>query len=408
MSQVKIPTSTFKTAIGKSIKSAIVKGGVDPQSAMIQLTHKNNMLSLRTTNTRNILIVRIPDIPGDDFEVVINIDKFYDIITKTTSDEISLEIEGGNLIFKGNGKYRYPLIVESDGPMTFEPIRLLQDPELDVELSLKEMVDITKCCGKFIGTAFADPRVCGYFFGKSVLTSDNVVACFYEKEYFKDHFMFFDDTFNLLTYMNGEKVRLLKKGEDIQLVGEDFLITSKIHPNSDEYPEEEFRELLLESYDSGVVVDAKEIIAAIDRINVFSSALLSQNKSTAVFMNFNEDRLVLTCEDESAEEYVPYKDKDNFKTFTCQVSPADLISAITMEGMADVKLMYSNEIALRIDAGTVKRIIGFMDPSEVNISVDTSETPMEDDDDELSRINEEMSAFSETSSGVGSLDDLEW
>ena len=407
MSQLKIPTSTFKSAIGKSVKSAIVKGGVDPQAAMIQITHKNNLLSLRTTNTRNILIVRIPDIPGDDFEVVINIDKFYEIITKTTSDDISLEIEGGNLIFKGNGKYRFPIIVESSGPMTFAPIKLLQDAELDVELDLKEMVDITKCCGKFIGTAFADPRVCGYFFGKSVLTSDNVVACFYEKEYFKDHFMFFDDTFNLLPYMDGEKVRLLKKGEDIQLVGEDFLISSKIHPNSDEYPEEEFRELLLESYDSGVVVDSKEIIAAIDRISVFSSALLSQNKSTAVFMNFNDDQLVLTCADGSAEEYIPYKDRENFKTFTCHVSPADLISAITMDGMSDVKLMFSNEIALRIDAGTVKRVIGYMDPNETTIE-DSSETPIEDDDDEIARINDEMSAFSETSETSTSIEDLEW
>lgn len=400
MSSITLSCSTLNSLLNKAVKCCL-KGGIDPQTEMIQITHKDNTLSMRTTDTRNVLVVKAKDIPGEDFDVVIRGNEFSKILPKQTVKEVTLNVSDSDVQVIGNGDYKFPIEKEGSGNLTFDSVTPISDADFEVMFDRSELTNIIKSNGKFIGTAFADPRICGYYFGDSVITTDTIVACFYQKRLFDADFEIYDSTFNLLDVMEDEKVKVAKKGDRIQFRGPSFIIDSKIHQASDEYPADELGEFLQESYSACVTVNVAEAKEVMERIGIFASAVVSTSDSSGVYMVFKEDGISVSASNGRANEIIPYKSKDKYEYQSCKVSPEDFVNMITIDGVEDITLHYGNSSVLKIVAGEVVRVLGYIPEDDTQSEEDIITEAMNPESTEYS-----LDSSTEFESEVMSSNDL--
>ena len=143
---------TLKTSRIKDIASK-VSMGVDgdrtsPISELLEFELKDKNLILKTTNKEYFFKTIINDVvdTDDSFHVTVVADTFLSLISKTTTDEIKLDITKAGLVVQGNGKYTFPLVLENDQVLTL--------PEIDFEenensINFKIQGDVLKSIYEF-------------------------------------------------------------------------------------------------------------------------------------------------------------------------------------------------------------------------------------------------------------------
>ena len=218
---------------------------------------------------------------------------------------------------------------------------------------------------------------------------------------FDADFEIYDSTFNLLDVMEDEKVKVAKKGDRIQFRGPSFIIDSKIHQASDEYPADELGEFLQESYSACVTVNVAEAKEVMERIGIFASAVVSTSDSSGVYMVFKEDGISVSASNGRANEIIPYKSKDKYEYQSCKVSPEDFVNMITIDGVEDITLHYGNSSVLKIVAGEVVRVLGYIPEDDTQSEEDIITEAMNPESTEYS-----LDSSTEFESEVMSSNDL--
>ena len=71
--------------------------------------------------------------------------------------------------------------------------------------------------------------------------------------------------------------------------------------------------------------------------------------------------------------------KNNFIPFTCKVSCVDFINTVTLDGVSQVELRYSNDDALQVVAGDIVRILGYMEDDQSDMAIDEALDAMDDE-----------------------------
>lgn len=402
-SVVKLKTKEFADMLSRASKCTL-KSSPDVQAGLVEIKLKNGVLSLRTTDTRNKLVLRKSGIEGADFNTVIGIPVFEKIISKTSKEEIILTIDDVGVEVKGNGTYKFERMMEGDMPVEFEPISLIADPEVKVEFETKLLKDIIKYNGDSIGSAFVDPTISGYYFGDNdVMTTDGYNACFYHNKLFDTPVMLYDTTMALLGDFEDEKVVFLKKGTEIQFYSASGLLTSHIHQYTDEFPAEPLSAFLDGVHPSSVSVSVKEAKEVLERVFLFVG---DNNNDGVATMSFEESGIVLTDKAGRVNEVIAYKNPKNFKPFICKISIPGLLSMVDIDISDEISVNFGNEVSIRIDVGDITRVLALSDDDSASGDTDIFETAQEspsvESDEDIGTL-EEFEASSE-----GSLADIEW
>lgn len=173
--KITIPAVKFQDMVARSVKGAS-ENKLLPITSMMCIEMKNNVLTLTTTDTANTLKVRADKIQGDDMYAVVPVSKFSALISRISSDSVTLEMTD-KLIVHANGRYEIDLCVDEDGVVQFPEYSFTKEGEGQIInlTSVKNILDINKpCLAKTVDT----PALCGYFLGKRVITSDADSICF--------------------------------------------------------------------------------------------------------------------------------------------------------------------------------------------------------------------------------------
>ena len=118
---------TLKTNIIKDLTSKINKGIEGEKtvrvSELLELEVINDKLILSVTNTQFYLSIELSNQVNsvDSLHVTIDADTFIKLVSKTTTDEIILDTKDGNLLYKGNGEYIFPLELDQNGEIKTLP-----------------------------------------------------------------------------------------------------------------------------------------------------------------------------------------------------------------------------------------------------------------------------------------------
>lgn len=84
----------------------------------------NKVLYLSVTNREYFVKVQLPIGEEVDFKATVNANLFLKLVSQTTTDTIELSVSNSNLVLKGNGTYKLPLIYDND--------KLLELPEITI------------------------------------------------------------------------------------------------------------------------------------------------------------------------------------------------------------------------------------------------------------------------------------
>lgn len=366
MATVKLNTKEFASMLSK-VSKCTVRGGVSIISELVEIRLAAGVLSLRTTDTRNIMILRKSGVAGDDFVATISLDVFEKIVSKTSKEEIELKVDDKSVQLTGNGVYHFPLTIEGDSPVTFEPLKMLEDPEVKKQFKKADFLEAIKYTGDFVGSAYVDPTLSGFYFGQNVITSDLCTCGYLHKKFFDDDIMFYPTTLALLNEIDDEQVMFLKKGRKIQFVSSTCLIDSIMHSDAENFPAEDFNGYLTEAFDSCVTISKSEATQILERVSFFVDM---KSEFGATLLDFKSDGIAISDKGGKAAEVLAIKEPINFVPFTCYIGAPDMLKALNFDGDDEVKLWYANATALRVESGNVTRILALLDPNDLEGAVD--------------------------------------
>lgn len=360
MASIKLNTKAFAAMLSRAAKCSL-KNSVDIMAELLEIKLKDGVLSLRTTDTRNTLILRMPNVSGENFSAVISVTLFEKIVAKTSKEEVELVIDDTAVTLIGNGTYKFARPIEGNQHIEFAPIPLISEPELRIELKLEQIRKAIAYNGGFVGSAFVDPTISGFYFGDNVTTTDGYNACFLKSKFFTEDVMLYDSTVNLLDEFEGDTVVFLKKGNQVQLYNNTALLNSVAHKEKDNFPSKELGQYLEDTFESGVTISIKEAQDVLDRVMLFVDGRMG---SSAAILSFEQEGITVTDKNGTVNEKISYKSPVNFKPYVCKVSAPDFNKALSIDISDDVILRYGNDMSVRIDAGDVTRILALVPDEE--------------------------------------------
>lgn len=404
---IKLNTKEFASMLSKASKCSL-KGSVDVLAELVEIKLKNGVLSLRTTDTRNTLVLRKSGVQGEDFNAVISIAVFEKIVSKTSKEEVEITVTDSYVELKGNGIYKFERAIEGGSPVEFEPIGLISDPDMKLEFALAELKNVIKYNGGFIGSPFVDPTISGYFFGDNAITTNGYNACFFKHKLFESPVMLYESTFNMLGEFEGDTVVFLKKGRDIQFYNANALLCSKLHQEGASFPDAELSEFLKGAHPSSVVVSVKDALDALDRVMLFVDAKTANGGSDAI-MSFEEGgNIVITDDKGRVNEVIAYKNPVNFKPFSCCISVPDLMSMLNIDISDEVVLNYGNDTSVRVDVEDVTRVLALSDSNDVSVEFEQPSGESMTADTEIGDIPQFESLENSEGFDSESISDIEW
>ena len=115
-----VKTETLKQMVTKASKAS-VNNKMIPLTGLMNIALQDNKLSITTSDAINFLTITETDVVGDNFSVVVTTDLFSKLVSKTTSDMVTLDFSNNNLTFTGNGTYKIDLPIDEEGELIKYP-----------------------------------------------------------------------------------------------------------------------------------------------------------------------------------------------------------------------------------------------------------------------------------------------
>ena len=365
---------TLKTNIIKDLTSKINKGIEGERtvrvSELLELEVVNDKLILSVTNTQFYLSIELSNQVNsvDSLHVTIDADTFIKLVSKTTTDEIILDTKDGNLLYKGNGEYIFPLELDQNGEIKTLP---------KIEINPQSTFDI-----------MGDTLYSIYSFGSHELVNDvpvdavqkyyyvdNLGAITYTESPYLNNFnlpvpfraLINDRLAQLFSLFRNKRVSvgISKEVNDglyqnkISFTCENLSLVSYLPDDSiiNKYPANECRQLQSNPYPGKVTINRALLADALDRLNIFSVKDGNVVLKKAGKINFTNDGLEIISIVDKNKEFIPYVNKDNYYSYSCYMNLSQLQRHAKANSEVNIEVNYGNDLSIMFTKDNYAQII---------------------------------------------------
>ena len=368
--QFKINTAEFQEMVAKATKGASADNNFFI-SQLMSITLKDNVLTLTTTDTTNYLYIRKEKVAGDDFSVVVPVEKFSKLISKLTCENVTLEVvdskdELAKLVVKGNGNYSIELPYDEEGDLVEfpDPIANTEDDtefnEVTWKLSTVRLILTTAKAALMTGTEA--PQYTGYYCGDRVVATDTYKICGIDIPMFDEAKLIPSELMNLLELMTSEDINVQYNDDTFIFSSNGVDVYGHTLDGIDDFQFEAISSLLDEQFESSCKVEKSALLQMLGRISLFVDVF----DKNSVYLTFTKDGLAVSSKQDSGEELIPYKESQNFKPFTCCLD-IELFKTQVKASPSDViEMLYGKDTSLKFVDGTVKQILALADDDRDN------------------------------------------
>lgn len=365
---------TITTALLQEMLSKAVKGASNdnqrPLTSMIAIQLKDNVLTLITSSESNYLYVSQGSVVGDDFYVVVPIDIFSKLISKITSENISMELIDDNLVVTGGGKYTIAVSLDADGSLVKYP-----DPQSTMDVSDFTRLHIKKSTLNLIsqvssasiasGESAKDlPEIFrGYYLADSIVTTDSIKMCNIGIDVCDGNapILIRPETMELTDLFTSENLVILIGGNSDIVIHSldtyDCAIVSKLYDDIDSYPIKELSALIDTEADSSCALNKADMLHALDRLSLF----IDKFDEFGVYLTFTNEGLKMSNNKSSGEELVTYHSSNNFKPFAVKIDIHTLISQIKAAPGDLINMQYGNDTCVKFVDGNVTQLVAILE-----------------------------------------------
>jgi DNA polymerase III sliding clamp (beta) subunit (PCNA family) len=344
--KVKLETKTLKNLVTRVMKGV---GNNDSmmRTCWIGIKCAGNTLSMTAWDGENYLQVSEDKVVCDDFKVTVTADKFAQLISKTTCEEVTLELKDTYLKMKGNGDYKLELPVNDEGELDVYPeISFDFKKAKHTKIKLSSIVWALQSNKVSLAKTPELPHLMCYYFGDEVLTTNNTTAGMSVINVFNEPVMLKSDLVNLIATMENEDIDTYFFGEKIALVTPKTTIVGYCNESKAEFEDsvlEGLKGLFEQESPASCVVEKDKLLGILDRIMLFV-----KTKEEGVRVLFTKQGIQFYNKDQSVNELLPYKQSNNFVNFEEKLQLDVLKELVTAVCEDDCYIQYGVEGFLKI------------------------------------------------------------
>lgn len=380
-SGIELRTDKLKEMVSRAVKGASFKS-ILPLTSMMAIELKDHKLTLKTTDYTNYLYIVEDKVEGDDFYVVVLADKFASLISKMTSENVTLTLKSNALEVVGNGKYLIELQQEDDGEMVqFPDPRAEADLEpLENEIQLTTIMSILNTAKPSLATTLENPCYTGYYCGERVLATNTYKICGMDLQLWEEPRLISPEMMNLLAVMTAENISVDAAGDELMFSSPDCVIYGRTMEGIEEFQVDDIEGVLDMQFPSMCKLKKSHVLQLLDRLSLF---VTSFDKSE-VDLAFMKEGLQVSSKAMSGTEMIKYMESEDFADFICSADIEMLTSQVKALAGDVVELWYGEESALKLVEGNTVQVLSLQESTEADEEVED-----EEDDDESSLDDEE-------------------
>lgn len=308
---------TLETKVMKDLTARVMKGVGKNESIMrtcwIGIKCQDNTLSMTAWDGENYLVVSEDKIVCDDFKVTVTAEKFAQLISKTTTEKITLEMKEQYLKIKGNGDYKLELPVNDEGELDNYPEIVFDTKKKGTKIKLSAIVWAIEGNKISLAKTPERPELMCYYFGEDVMTTNNTTAALSNINVFGSPIMLKADLVNLVATMENEEITVYTDGEKILFKTPKTTILGYYNEGKEQF-EGEIKDELAQLFEmdspASCSVDKAELLGVLDRIMLFV-----KTKEEGIRVLFTKTGIQFYNKENSVNELLPYATSDNFTSF---------------------------------------------------------------------------------------------
>ncbi len=364
-----LKTENLKDVCSK-ILSAVDNSGLSKITETVELVLENKNLYFQVTNREYFVKVKLVTDIEDDFHATVHAELFLKLISKMTTESITLDTTDKSLIIVGNGRYELPLV--------YEGVELLKLPEItidnvtntfNIDGSILNSIS-THNSKQFLMGEVVNPIQSYYYVDKEGAITFTSGACVNKFTLEKD----------VKILLNAKLVKLFKlfKSKTVNfIIGQDQVsseitqtkvkfstpeieLTAILPMNDDEVnkvPVTAIRNRAYKDYDYTAVINRDELLQAINRLFIFSSSSTSIDRSFGIF-EFGADAVIIKDVNKINKETINYSNSIAMsEPYTTVLDFADLKLILETSSDEYVNLSFGDQQAVVCSKNNVYNVI---------------------------------------------------
>lgn len=362
-----VKTETLKQMVTKASKAS-VNNKMIPLTGLMNIALQDNKLSITTSDAINFLTITETDVVGDNFSVVVTTDLFSKLVSKTTSDMVTLDFSNNNLTFTGNGTYKIDLPIDEEGELIKYPtINMPSENVTAGVIKLSTIKNVVLANKPSLAITMEAPYLTGYYCNKdTIISADSFNICINKVNTFPESVLISPIVFDLLSMADTEDINYLFNDNTIVFITTKLTLVSKNMTGKEDYPIDAIIGYLDNEFPSNCTLNKTALLNVLDRLSLF----ISDFDVNGVYMNFTKEGVRITSNKGSANELIPYQGSENFAPFTCLAGVASLKKQVSARSGELVNIYYGLPDVLKLVDNNVVQVVALLD--------DTNDADMEE------------------------------
>ena len=351
----------IKTAVLQELLAKAVKGvgnnKLIPITALIGIEVKDNRLTITSTDFTNYLFVST-DIESEDFYVCIQSDTFAKLISKTTSDTVTLTVKENSLEVKGDGTYNIEIPLDENGTMVKypNPIKDKEYGDLVGSVSKQNIKAILSTLKSSIATTTEFPQYDNYYLGENAVATDTWDISILNKKMLDTPKLVSSAIMDLLDVIDADSVDIYSKDKYLTCVTPNCVVYGSILSDVADFGVEQINKLAEQSFTSMCKLPKTQLQRVLDRISLFVDAYDDKVISVA----FSAEGVTVSSRKSNGVETIGYIESDGIVDFTANIDIERFQAKIKATVSDVVEIWYGGDNAIKIVDGDTIVIMGLV------------------------------------------------
>lgn len=352
MSKLTISTTKLQALVAKAVKGVGTKKDIRITSLIgIKAGEK---LSLCTTDGSNYFQVSDELGWSDSIDVAVDATTFASLVSKLTSDNVTLEVKGNTLVITSNGTYKLPLeLSDMGGIFSFADISAEGQPKLG-ELSLHTISTIINSVKPSL-SSIVQSVYSNYLFGEYIVGTDRCMMCKFDTPVFETNTLVSREFIDLLGLAPSD-VTLYGDSTKIIAVADNFILSASVPAGIENFNISGVQKMLDLEVNSFCRVKRSALLPLLERLAIFVGAY----DDGAVTIEFKGDTLEVSSLSSSGVEAIDILETKDAKDFTIKININRLITQLKAYQSDAVDLYYGNDVCIKLVDGDITEVIALM------------------------------------------------
>lgn len=356
--------------ICSKILTAVDSNGLSEITETLELNLVDKILYLNVTNREYFVKIKLSTEVEGEFHATVHAELFLKLISKITTELVTLEIDDNNLLISGNGKYKLPMVYEGSELLVLPKIEIMNETNsFTIPGSTLNSI-YTYNSKQFSMGNIINPIQSLYYVdeqGAITFTTGATVNKFTLSSPIK--LLFNSKLVKLFKLFKKEDVQF-KIGQDqisdeivqtkVKFISSDIELTAILPMNDAEVqkvPVQAIRERAFKDYDNIAVINREELLQTINRLSIFSYSSTSIDRTFGIF-EFGADEVIIKDINKVNSEKVKYSNSINIsENYICVLDFNDIKLVLETTGDEFVNLSFGDHQAAVFSRNNIYNVI---------------------------------------------------